>query len=126
MKESIKMEEYDGFLGKFTKQHKTKILPLRWFANSCEIFGHYHLIKAIRLDEAGDWGFTNKYHSFMSELFYKPYYKWGTVYELDTYYTEKLKNDPVVKMLGSDYDENNIPYWKKYEERLKYMEENGI
>jgi hypothetical protein len=38
----------------------------------------------MRLDWVGDWGFTNKYHSFMSELFYKPYFKWGTVYELLT------------------------------------------
>lgn len=25
-----------------------------------------------------------------------------------------------------DYDENGVPYWENYEERLKYMEENGI
>lgn len=84
MKESIKMEELDGFPGKFIKQHRTKILPLRWLANRCEFIGSYHLIKAIRLDRAGNFGFANKYHSFMSELFYKPYFKWGTVYELVT------------------------------------------
>ena len=78
------MEEFDGFPGKFIKQHRTKILPLRWFANSCEIFGHYHLVKAMRLDEAGDWGFANKYHSRMYSIFYKPYFRWGTVYELVT------------------------------------------
>ena len=28
--------------------------------------------------------------------------------------------------LGSDYDAGGVPYWEKYEERLKYMEDNGI
>ena len=84
MRESIKMEDYDGYLGKFVKTSRTRILPLRWFANQCEFVGNYHLIKVLRLDEAGDWGFANKYHSFMSEMFYKPYFKWGTIYELVT------------------------------------------
>lgn len=39
-------------------------------------------------------------------------------------------NDPntakILDALGSDYDENGIPYWQKYEERLKHMEDNGI
>lgn len=46
---------------------------------------------------------------------------------------EGLKDDPVLEMLGSDYDEDGVPYWeneggpvKDVEERLKYMEENGI
>jgi hypothetical protein len=26
----------------------------------------------------------------------------------------------------NDYDKDGIPYWDKYAERLKYMEENGI
>ena len=28
--------------------------------------------------------------------------------------------------LLSDTDEDGVSYWEKYEERLKYMEENGI
>jgi hypothetical protein len=35
-------------------------------------------------------------------------------------------NKELLDKLGSDYDENGKPYWEKYEERLKYMEENGI
>jgi hypothetical protein len=35
-------------------------------------------------------------------------------------------NKELLDNLGSDYDENGKPYWEKYEERLKYMEENGI
>jgi hypothetical protein len=49
---------------------------------------------------------------------------------------EKWMDDPVLDVLGSDYDENGVPYWEKWEdeggpvkdieERLKYMEDNGI
>jgi hypothetical protein len=35
-------------------------------------------------------------------------------------------NEDLLNKLGSDYDENEVAYWTKYEERLKYMEENGI
>jgi hypothetical protein len=35
-------------------------------------------------------------------------------------------NKELLDKLGSDYDENGVPYWEHYEERLKYMEENGI
>ena len=35
-------------------------------------------------------------------------------------------NKELLDKLGSDYDENGKAYWEKYEERLKYMEENGI
>ncbi len=35
-------------------------------------------------------------------------------------------NKELLEKLGSDYDENGVPYWEHYEERLKYMEENGI
>ena len=36
------------------------------------------------------------------------------------------ENSELLERLGSDYDEKGKPYWEKYEERLKYMEENGI
>ena len=36
------------------------------------------------------------------------------------------ENSELLERLSSDYDENGKPYWEKYEERLKYMEENGI
>jgi len=35
-------------------------------------------------------------------------------------------NKELLDKLGSDYDESGKAYWEKYEERLKYMEENGI
>ena len=36
------------------------------------------------------------------------------------------QNEEMLDRLGSDYDADGVPYWEKYEERLKYMEENGI
>jgi len=36
------------------------------------------------------------------------------------------ENEEVLNRLGSDYDVDGTPYWDKYEERLRYMEENGI
>ena len=82
MKGNTKMENYDGYLEKFTVNHRTKILPLRWFANLCESPAHYHLLKYLRYDDRKDHGFLYRYHGFLSNLFYKPYLRWGTVYEL--------------------------------------------
>ena len=44
------------------------------------------------------------------------------------------KNAELLERLGSDYNEDGVPYWENEggqvqdnsEERLKYMEENGI
>ena len=36
------------------------------------------------------------------------------------------ENKEMLDKLGSDYDNDGVPYWEKYEERLKYMEDNGI
>jgi hypothetical protein len=83
MKGSTKMADSDGFLEKFTKEHRTKIVPLRWFANLCEMPAHYHLGKVLYLDDQESYGFRYRYHSKLSHWFYKPYFKWGTVYKLD-------------------------------------------
>lgn len=88
MKGSIKMEDSDGYLKRFTKEHRTKNLLLRWFANLCEIPAHYHLQKFLRCDNLNIRGFVYRYHAFMSNLFYKPYLKWGTVYKLNIDKTE--------------------------------------
>lgn len=77
------MESYDGYLEKFIAVHRTKILPLRWFANLCEKPAHYHLVEFLHYDDHDDHGFVYRYHGFMSNLFYKPYLKWGTVYTLN-------------------------------------------
>lgn len=36
------------------------------------------------------------------------------------------ENQEMLDRLGSDYDADGVPYWDKYAERLRYMEENGI
>jgi hypothetical protein len=44
------------------------------------------------------------------------------------------KNAELLERLGSDYNEDGVPYWENEggpvqdssEERLKYMEENGV
>ena len=36
------------------------------------------------------------------------------------------ENEEMLDRLGSDYDNDGVAYWEKYEERLKYMEDNGI
>ncbi len=36
------------------------------------------------------------------------------------------ENEEMLDRLGSDYDNDRVSYWEKYEERLKYMEDNGI
>jgi hypothetical protein len=82
MKESIKMEDYDGFLNFSQKVEKTKIVPLRWFANLCEIPAHYHLNKFLHYSDHDDYGLMCRYHAKVSYWLYKPYLKWGTVYKL--------------------------------------------
>jgi len=79
MKGNTKMEDYDG--SQWIKEHNTKILPLRWISNLCEIPAHYHLSKALHYDDHDDHGFAYKYHAFLSNWFYKPYLRWGTVYK---------------------------------------------
>lgn len=82
MKESIKMEDYDGFQWNFIKEHKTKNLLLRWFANLCERPAKYHLAMYLHHSDHDDYGFKCRYHAYLSNIFYKPYTRWGTVYKL--------------------------------------------
>ena len=97
-----------------TPEHKTNILPLRWFANLCEIPAHYHLDMYLHYSDHDDYGIACRYHAYLSNFFYKPYLKWGTVYKIDMdAWKEYIKYDPVLDKLGSDYDEDGIPYWEK-------------
>jgi hypothetical protein len=82
MKESIKMEKSDGYLKRFTKEHKTKILPLRLFANLCEKPAQYHLNMYLHYSDHDDYGLACRLHAYLSNMFYKPYLRWGTVYKL--------------------------------------------
>jgi len=63
--------------------HKTKILPLRWFANLCNHIGTPHLTSMFNLQ---DYGITSgarwKFHSFIWKWTWAVYSKWGTAYEI--------------------------------------------
>jgi hypothetical protein len=127
------MENSDGFLSKSTKIQKTRIVPLRWIGNYLGGYAGNHLIKAIDLDEALDsnLGFRYKYHAKMWKMLNKPYTWWGTYYELDI---KGMMDDLKLDGAGwDDYDEFGKAYWENEggpvdnsEERLKYMEDNGI
>lgn len=73
-----------------TPEHRTRILPLRWFANLCEKPAHHHLNIALYYNDYGYYGPKFKYHAFLSNLFYKPYLRWGTVYKIDL---EEMNNE---------------------------------
>jgi hypothetical protein len=61
-------------------QHKTKIIPLRWFANLCEKPASYNLMMALHHSDHDNHGFKYKYHALLSNWLYKPYMRWGTFY----------------------------------------------
>ena len=83
MKESIKMEKSDGFLNNAKKIQRTRILPLRWIGNLCEKPANYHLNMSLHYMDHDDYGLACRYHAYSSTLLYKPYFWWGTYYELN-------------------------------------------
>ena len=83
MKESTKMDDSDGFLKMSQKINKTKILPLRWFANACSGIAIRSLVKAFDLDEDGNYGYRFKFHSKVWKYLNKPYEKWGTYWVIN-------------------------------------------
>jgi hypothetical protein len=84
MRENTKMEDSGGFLKMSQKINKTKILPLRWFANFCSGIATTSLVKAMYLDEDGNYGYRFKFHSKVWHYLDKPYQRWGTYYIVDT------------------------------------------
>jgi hypothetical protein len=84
MKESIKMENSDGFLRMSQKINRTKIIPLRWFGNFLGGYAGNHLVKCFDYDEDGKNGLAYKYHAKMWKYLNKPYEKWGTYYTINT------------------------------------------
>ncbi len=65
-------------------EHKTKILPLRWFVNFCNNVGTFHLVKMFYMkDELNiTSGVMWNYHSFMWKWTWALYKKWGTTYKV--------------------------------------------
>jgi hypothetical protein len=112
MKGSIKMGNLDGFLASSKKIQKTKIVPLRWFANGISSIGSTCLVKAAFLDEDGDFGFKYRFYSRVWKVANFFYSRWGTYYELDMdEWLKDLKED----MAGAewdDYDSEGNAYWQ--------------
>jgi hypothetical protein len=82
MRGSIKMEKSDGFPNSAKKIQKTNVLPLRWIGNLCEKPANYHSNMSLHYMDHDDYGLACRYHAYASTLLYKPYYWWGTYYEL--------------------------------------------
>lgn len=101
----------------FIPEHKTNILPLRWFANYISepvSMWFFHMGLKANDRYTYEWD-TYKFRHFLMEtigwrmytILNKPYRKWGTVYRLELPLDFKLDDG-----LGwDDYDEHNIPYW---------------
>ena len=81
------MEKSDGFLNRAQKIQRTRILPLRWFANACSYIATNSLVKAFNLQERNNLGYRFNFHCFIWKYFHKPYQRWGT------YYTFNLKDE---------------------------------
>lgn len=98
-----------------TKKHRTRILPLRWVANALNRPATYCLIKAVNMDEDEEYGWRYKMYGMGWKYLNAPYERWGTYYTIDMDgWREKLTKDEVLDRLGSDYDEDGIPYWEKW------------
>lgn len=94
----------------FIVEHKTKVLPLRWFGNGCEYIAHYFLDKYLHWHFMGKSNFRSKTWSWIADQFYKPCLKWGTVYVMDKNFLSELAQEMSGKA-WEDYDEYGIPYW---------------
>lgn len=100
----------------FIPEHKTNIVPLRWFANWIShpismFFFRIGIRANEQIYESGE-GYTiideikESLGAKLYKLFGYPYDKWGTVYVLDRSFLSDTTG------LGwDDYDENGIPYW---------------
>lgn len=63
--------------------HKTNILPLRWFANFCDLIGSPSLQYLFDFQDEGiTSGIKWSYHHFMWKWTSAVHGKWGTSYEV--------------------------------------------
>jgi len=92
-----------------TKIEKTKIIPLRWIGNFFGDLAADHLIKAVYMDEDGDFNWRYTYHAKMWKILNKPYSMWGTYYKIDI----KGMIDDLDGAGWDDYDEFGKAYWDK-------------
>jgi VanZ family protein len=70
-------------------EHRTRILPLRWFANACNLYpAYWALSRALRHEdevEYTDLPLSKAGHRWwrLYHFFNRPYDKWGTIYRLE-------------------------------------------
>ena len=83
MKGNTKMADSDGFLKNSIRVDQTRILPLRWFASSCNSIATRSLIKSFDLDEQENFGYRFKFHCKVWKYLNKPYEKWGTYWVIN-------------------------------------------
>jgi hypothetical protein len=104
------------FADDFTKIEKTKIIPLRLFANFCNKIGTPFLSKMFYLQDYKyiTSGFRWNLYGFIWSFTNKIYMRWGTYYKMNLNSAiNKIQTDILLEKLGSDYDENGIPYWEQ-------------
>lgn len=104
----------------FIPEHKTKILPLRWFINGViHRISYYYFTKGLGIyfrDEDGIVPLTPKLQRKMTryykmyQILDKPYMRWGTVYKMDPDVVAEI-NRGMDSSDWDDYDENGHPYW---------------
>lgn len=75
------------------KHHRSKILPLRWFANKCSYVSVRSLVKAFDLQEDENFGIQFKFHCKVCYYFNKPYEKWGTYHTIDLNYWMDIEEE---------------------------------
>ena len=79
------------------KEERTRIVPLRWFANAIERPAKFSLNKAIDQDDIDQHGLRYKFWGKLQSILYKPVYAWGTYYVWDqaslNNFLEELKKE---------------------------------
>jgi len=108
----------------FIPEHQTNNLILRFIAN--QIFhriSHMFLSRSLRIyyiyeneyDEDNSFvppkfdHLRIRTYNWLYNVLDKPYSRWGTHYDISF----DDEDQELMDRLGSDYDENGIPYWEK-------------
>lgn len=63
--------------------------PLRWIANMLGSWGTYHILRAFKAMDNGNYRLSD-WHGFMGSALLKPYTKWGTSYVMKTEIEEDI------------------------------------
>ena len=87
------------------KINKTKVLPLRWFANMCGSIAGWAIMNISYYDELEDFNWRYKLHYYIWKTTWPIYYRFGTFYEIIDF---DFGADG-----WNDYDENGVPYWEQ-------------